>query len=124
MPRSCSEECPSVRRVWTRSQLTAGGGGGDPFFGLFFNGFHPERSPDLTIQWREGLTRTRGTATTHKSPYDYDRVVPMLFWSPRLAASRSDELVRTVDFAPTLAGLLDLPMDESVEGRDLLASPR
>ena len=46
--------CPSVERVWTRSELledTSDTAAHDDLRPLFVNGFHPDRSPDLTLQF-------------------------------------------------------------------------
>ncbi len=48
--------------------------------------------------------------TTHGTPYDYDRFVPLLFFGGRLAAGSSSEPVSPEDIAPTLARLLGLSL--------------
>jgi len=114
------ESCPSVERVWTRSQLTGGGSGGDDFFRLFQNGFHPDVSADLIIQWEYGFVNTRGAMTTHKSPYDYDLEVPILFVAPGEKPRRQAEAARTMDVAPTLAALAGIAVPENISGRSLI----
>ena len=49
-----------------------------------------------------------GRATTHGSPWDYDRRVPILFWRKGLTGLEQPAPVETVDIAPTLAGMLGL----------------
>ena len=61
---------------------------------------------------------------THGSVWDYDRRVPMLFWRKGLAGFEQPNGVETVDIAPTLAGLIGLPIPKGdIDGRclDLIA---
>ena len=61
---------------------------------------------------------------THGSVWDYDRRVPMLFWRKGLAGFEQPNGVETVDIAPTLAGLIGLPIPKGdIAGRclDLIA---
>jgi predicted AlkP superfamily pyrophosphatase or phosphodiesterase len=61
---------------------------------------------------------------THGSVWDYDRRVPMLFWRRGIAGFEQPNGVETVDIAPTLAGLIGLPIAKSeIDGRclDLIA---
>jgi arylsulfatase A-like enzyme len=65
-----------------------------------------------------------GSVATHGSPWDYDRRVPMLFWRKGLTPFEQPNSVETVDIAPTLAGLIGLPIPKGdVDGRclDLIA---
>ncbi len=61
---------------------------------------------------------------THGSVWDYDRRVPMLFWRKGMAGFEQPNGVETVDIAPTLAGLIGLPIPRGeIDGRclDLIA---
>jgi len=57
--------------------------------------------------------------TTHGSPYDYDRRVPLLIRAPGVGAGTVDQQVRTVDVAPTVASLLGLAPPAELDGNDL-----
>lgn len=74
--------------------------------------FDPERSGEVVVLLKRGLVPiTRGApgrATTHGSPWDYDRRVPILFWRKGLTGLEQPAPVETVDIAPTLAGMLGL----------------
>jgi arylsulfatase A-like enzyme len=59
----------------------------------------------------------RGTG--HGSPYWYDRHVPLLFMGPGFAAGRDSTRAATVDFAPTLARAIGLPVPKNLDGRAL-----
>lgn len=59
--------------------------------------------------------------------YQEDVRIPLLIHLPGLGRHVTDRLGSTVDFAPTVASLLDLPRPASWQGQDLLApafSPR
>ena len=67
-----------------------------------------------------------GYVATHGSVWDYDRRVPILFWRKGLTAFEQPNAVMTVDIMPTLAALIDLPVDAAkIDGRclDLLSGP-
>ena len=110
------EECPVIRRIWTRSELLSESD--DPFHRLFQNSFHPQRSPDLMPQLEEyQVTSTSGT--NHGTPYRYDTHVPIVFVLPGVAAARIEGRVKTIDIAPTLAEILDLEVPAHVQGESL-----
>ena len=113
--------CPKVRRVWMekdfrpyRPSLAET----DPYYRLYYHGFHATRSPRVIIQWEENHLQVRGRGTSHYGPYPEDRRVPMLVWSPALPAREVSGAVGTVDLAPTLAGLLGVPMGPDIDGVD------
>ena len=112
--------CPSVERVWTRSELledTSDTEAHDDLRPLFVNGFHPDRSPDLTLQFEPFFVPTRTTAATHGSAWPYDTWVPLVIRSAGLGAARVEQSVRSVDMAPTLAAIT---VPEGRDGVDLI----
>ena len=114
------ESCSIVEKVWTRSQVQSAPGSQDPFLRLFSRSFHPERSGDLFLQVKKyHLLSSRGTGTSHGSPYDYDTHVPLLLRVPGMSAKKIPEpRVRTVDLAPTLASLLGISAPAELDGVD------
>ncbi|WP_243457236.1 alkaline phosphatase family protein [Parasphingorhabdus cellanae] len=86
--------------------------------------FHPDRSGDFIVLLKKGVTPIdrpmRGYVSTHGSPWDYDRRVPILFWRKGMTHFEQPLSVQTVDIAPTLASIigLDIPDDE-LDGRCL-----
>ncbi|MND99439.1 Alkaline phosphatase PhoK precursor [compost metagenome] len=78
------------------------------------------RSPDIMRSYQPGLTgagRVGGAISSHGSPWDYDRRVPIIFWWPGANGQERFLPMRTIDIAPTLAHLIGVkPMDE-VDGR-------
>lgn len=112
------EQCPVVAKAWTRTQLESAAPGSDPYLQLFFNSFHSERSPDLFVQLKEFHLDSIWPGTSHGSPYEYDTHVPMLILFPGISPATIEKRVNTVDLAPTLASLLNVPMPENLDGVD------
>ncbi len=111
--------CGSVERVWTRTEIETASEGGlmDPTLELYVHSFHPERSPDLYVQRKEGLIGgVRGT--THGSPYRYDTHVVALVQWPGAQQGTVDERVNTVDLPVTIAALLGINFPDDVDGVD------
>ena len=82
------------------------------------NGFYSKRSGDLNIVFEPGyMGGTSGT--THFSPWNYDRHVPVLLMGREIKAGRYDETVQVNDIAPTLATLLDIQTPSGSSGRVL-----
>jgi predicted AlkP superfamily pyrophosphatase or phosphodiesterase len=80
------------------------------------------RSPDIVVsQWPNTTTvpgSATGTLSTHGTAWDYDRGVPIVFWSPELPAGQERFFpVRTIDIAPTLANLIGVETPDTLEGR-------
>jgi arylsulfatase A-like enzyme len=91
--------------------------------------FDPVRSPDVLGMLKRGVIpfpARKGLTTTHGSPWDYDRRVPIAFWRKGLTPMEQPVPVETVDIAPTLAALLGLTLpDGTFDGRclDIAAGP-
>jgi predicted AlkP superfamily pyrophosphatase or phosphodiesterase len=113
------EECPGVERVWTATELQSESPPADDVERLHRNNFHPERSPDLLIQFEAWSVNRTDSTTTHGSPYPYDTHVPWLLRLPSGAHGQIDERVHTVDVAPTLAGILGVDLGTEIDGEDL-----
>lgn len=78
------------------------------------------RSPDILRAWQPGLTgsgRVGATISSHGSPWDYDRRVPIVFWWPGAQGQERFLPMRTVDIAPTLAHLIGVTPDGEIDGR-------
>jgi predicted AlkP superfamily pyrophosphatase or phosphodiesterase len=74
--------------------------------------FDPSRSGQVLMMTRRavvpGTAPLPGYTSTHGSPWDYDRRVPMLFWRKGLTHIEQAQPVETVDIAPTLAAEVGL----------------
>ena len=78
------------------------------------------RSPDILRAWQPGLTgqgRVGGAISSHGSPWDYDRRVPIVFWWPGAEGQERFLPMRTIDIAPTLANLIGVTPDATIDGR-------
>jgi arylsulfatase A-like enzyme len=62
------------------------------------------------------------TGTTHGSPHDYDRHVPLLFWGRGVRGATVADEVHTVDIAPTICTLLGITPPDDIDGRELTAA--
>ena len=73
-----------------------------------------QRSGDLIVLLRPRLSPIMnpggGSVATHGSPWDYDRRVPILFWSQGMSGFEQPNSIETVDIMPTLAALIGLPV--------------
>ncbi|MEZ0243998.1 MAG: alkaline phosphatase family protein [Sphingomonas sp.] len=89
----------------------------------------PQRTGDLVVALRPRITPIavpgQGYTATHGSFWDYDRRVPILFWRRGMTGFEHPLSVETVDIAPTLAGVLRIPVPGEIDGRclDLDAGP-
>lgn len=79
------------------------------------------RSPDIVVsQWPNTTTipgSATGTLSTHGTAWDYDRGVPIVFWSPGMQGQERFFPIRTIDIAPTLAAIVGVATPATVEGR-------
>ncbi len=98
----------------------------DSFVALYRRSYYPNRLAGrlarygLVVRFEPG-TNWSGDATTHGSPYLYDRHVPLILFGAGVTAGVSDEPVRTVDVAPTLAELAGITYPADLDGRPLVA---
>jgi len=85
--------------------------------------FDPVRSGDLLVVLKPKVApypKEFGIASTHGTPWDYDRRVPIVFWRPNIAATTRDDPVETVDIMPTLAAMIGVPLSPgAVDGKCL-----
>lgn len=111
------EDCAAVRRAWTAAALMSEEPQTDPFFQLFANSFHAERSADLMLQMKPGILPFTDQGTSHGSPYPYDTHVPFLVVAPGYDSGRITDRIQTVDVAPTLAALAGLGVPPGLDGK-------
>lgn len=117
---------PGVVKVWTRDDLRATAAV-DPLTRLYRNSFdvaHPGRNFDIALQFMPWCLFTPfPDGTSHGSPYPYDRQVPLIFWSVALKGGLRRGAARTVDIAPTLLPLMQLPTPSGLDGVALPLPP-
>ena len=110
--------CPSVKKIWTRTELESPASVSDPFRDMYLHSFHPERSADLFVQLEKYHLNRLFDGTSHGSPYDYDTHVPMMLVVPGIGAQSISQRVQTVDLAPTIAALLGISVPDDLDGID------
>jgi len=86
--------------------------------------FDAERSGDFIVLLKPRVTpifdTSRGYVSTHGSPWDYDRKVPILFWRKGLTPFEQSLAVETADILPTLAATIGVTIPTgSIDGRCL-----
>jgi hypothetical protein len=81
----------------------------------------PARSGDIAIvpdrNWML-VGRASMNATSHGSPQDHDKRVPLILFGGGIRSGRYAQNATPADIAPTLASLIDLPLPRA-EGRVL-----
>jgi arylsulfatase A-like enzyme len=129
-------ELPFVGPVYTQNELLeaaardslSGGEPGDTLMALFQHSYTPGRAAGLLstygveMWWAEKtLSWNFEQATTHGSPYLYDRWVPLILMGPGIEADLVDDPVRPMDLAPTLARLAGIAFPVDLDGKPLIA---
>jgi arylsulfatase A-like enzyme len=117
---SALEAHPAVDRVWRRRDLIEGVADAPPELRLHANSRADGRDADLIIQPEHGcLLSPYPVGTSHGSPHDYDRRVPLIFLGPGVEAGIDSGRAATIDIAPTLAAMLGLETPADLDGRRL-----
>jgi predicted AlkP superfamily pyrophosphatase or phosphodiesterase len=119
---------PQVYDVYTRARIAATPAPKGPpetwsMLERARESYDPARSGDLVVAFKPRITPIplprAGYVATHGSFWDYDRRVPLLFWRKGMTGFEQPLSVETVDIAPTLAALLQVPVPVVVDGRCL-----
>ncbi len=121
---------PQVQAVFTKNEIarTAVPTGNPVGWSLIQRvraSFDAERSGDLYVVLKphiQPIADTSRYVATHGSPWDYDRRVPIIFWSPRQGGSTIETAAETTDIMPTLAAMIGLAVTPgSIDGHCLPA---
>jgi predicted AlkP superfamily pyrophosphatase or phosphodiesterase len=120
---------PQVAAVFTKAELAAASGPSGPpddwtLIQRAKASFDPERSGDFIVLLKPRVTpifdTSRGYVSTHGSPWDYDRKVPILFWRKGMTPFEQSLAVETADILPTLAATIGVTIPTgSIDGRCL-----
>jgi predicted AlkP superfamily pyrophosphatase or phosphodiesterase len=81
---------------------------------------YPGRSGDIVIAFKPDLVPATAGATyvsTHGSPWDFDRRVPIIFWWKDGAPRERILPLDTVDIAPTIAAVTGVKPPADIDGR-------
>lgn len=113
------EQQPGVARVWRGSEIDAGRGS-EPMLGRYRASRIPGEGGDLVVEPAYGCLFSPWPAgTSHGSPHDYDRNVPLVFFGPGVEPGRVAGRAAPVDIAPTLAAVLGLDVPQGLDGQAL-----
>ncbi|HEX8669037.1 MAG TPA: alkaline phosphatase family protein [Allosphingosinicella sp.] len=120
---------PQVAAVFTKAELRAAPAPSGPpdAWSLLQRAkasFDPERSGDFVVLLKPRVTPIfetgRGYVSTHGSPWDYDRKVPILFWRKGMRPFEQTLSVETADIMPTLSATIGVPIAPgTIDGRCL-----
>lgn len=120
---------PQVAAVFTKAELAAAPGPSGPpdnwsLIQRAKASFDAERSGDFIVLLKPRVTpiadTSRGYTSTHGSPWDYDRKVPILFWRKGAVPFEQSLAVETADIMPTLAATIGLSIPAgTIDGRCL-----
>jgi len=105
-----------VQNVYTNARLLGDRPPDDPFFDLVRRSFFQPRSPHLIVVLKPWLHLTdRPGGTSHGTPHEYDRHVPIVFLGPGVRPGTYAAPCGPEDIAPTLAALLhlDYPLQDA-----------
>jgi arylsulfatase A-like enzyme len=111
---------PMVEAVFTHQQLKAAPSptGSPDQWSLIERArasFDDERSGDFVVILKRDIMPIAHPSptyvSTHGSPWDNDRRVPILFWRKGMAAANRNESIETADIMPTLAASMGLAID-------------
>ena len=109
-----------IQDVFTRTELLSGNPHETAYTPYFVHSFHESRSGDVFFQFKKNyLVVAPGGGTTHGTPYRYDTHVPLIFAGPGIIPARIQQRAATIDIAPTLAKLLEIPIPHPVDGHPL-----
>jgi predicted AlkP superfamily pyrophosphatase or phosphodiesterase len=110
-------EQPAIAHVWTREEIETGT---SEVARLYRNSYDPDRSGDLAVQIAPTcLISFYDVGTSHGTPYDYDRRIPLVFWGTGLEPRRVTGPAASVDIAPTLAHRLGVAAPADLDGKVL-----
>jgi predicted AlkP superfamily pyrophosphatase or phosphodiesterase len=116
-----------VEKAYTHHQLVDGGTPSDSFAVLYRNSYYPGRAWGVLsrfgveVRYGEGDVLTPSQyGTDHGSPYWYDRHIEMDLLGAGVTHGTNDQPVYSVDFAPTLAGLVGIRVPDDLDGRRIM----
>lgn len=92
----------------------------DGLIAMEANSFDEERSSDVVTLQKPWCLPGNAYGTTHGTPYDYDRKIPLVFVGGTIEPGRDFREASSIDALPTLLELAGLPVPEGVDGRVLL----
>ncbi len=90
-------------------------------FGInFYNGYYRKRSGDVFLNFRPYWLEDYTKGTSHGSPYNYDRHVPLVWYGWKVQAGETGEYNAVKDIVPTLAYILNIDVPEKSTGKAII----
>lgn len=111
---------PYVAETYTRDELLAIQPVGDSLPAMMRRSYRAASDRDVVFVFKPYFLSKSGSGTSHGTPYPYDTHVPQLWYGAGIRAAIRGERVNVDDIAPTLAGLLGVPVPNGSTGRRLL----
>jgi predicted AlkP superfamily pyrophosphatase or phosphodiesterase len=119
--RDAMAALPYMAEVYSREELLAIDPNGTSVASMMRRSYRAESDRDLVFVLKAFfMPGSRAVGTTHGSPYAYDTHVGHLWYGPGILPAVRGERVGVDDIAPTLAGLLGVPVPNNAPGRRLL----
>ncbi|MBI5723970.1 MAG: alkaline phosphatase family protein [Planctomycetes bacterium] len=84
--------------------------------------FRADRRGDIVVFASEGWDFGKSNKAGHGTPRRCDMLVPLLIAGPGVPREAAGP-VRTVDLAPTIMGLLGLPVPKDIDGKNIFQKP-
>lgn len=106
---------PSIKRVYTDTEILASSGG-DYYLDFIFKGFDPKQNGDIVLVHKTGYMEYNETGTTHGTPNSYDTNVPLLFYGWQVDKGESYKKEHITSIAPTLSKMLKITFPNGTEG--------
>ncbi len=112
-------EQPWVADAFTLDELTGPTVPDRPYARAFAHSAAPGRAPDVFVLPPRGSLIMDYPGTTHGTPYDSDTRVPLVVFGTEVTPGSRGGAVTTVQIAPTVAELLQVPPPEDLDGTPL-----
>ena len=112
-----------IERVLFADELTAATAADDPILRASRLSYVPGRSADFILVPKPYWMIRGSTGTSHGTPYEYDRRVPVVFYGAGIAPGRYLVPASPADIAPTFAALTRITLART-DGRVLTQALR
>ena len=111
--RAAIAKVPGIGHVYTADELASTSPTDDEILRRWRLSYVAGRSGDFVASPAPNWIVRGGAGTTHGSPNDYDRRVPLVFFGARIQAGRHGTAASPADIAPTLARLAGIAMTQT-----------
>ncbi len=92
----------------------------DKFARAFLNGYNPDRSGDIFINFKPYYIEETMEGTEHGSPYSYDRHVPLVWYGWKVKSGSTYSYYPVKSISSTIAGILNIDVTEKAEYKPIL----